>query len=129
MSTLSKAYFITTTINSSSIVKSTKLDSTIKAIINNYKNLSTKESSLVIEYLNTLRIVYYLKRLKYYNSTRYSSTLDLLRKSKIDLEYLFILRESSTTSEEIPSILERLNSYLVYTSILFKDYSKYFLSI
>jgi hypothetical protein len=75
MPLLTKAYFISNTINNSSIVKSTKLDSTIKAIINNFKRLDSKESSYIIEYLNTLRIIYYLKRLKYYNSTRYSTTL------------------------------------------------------
>jgi hypothetical protein len=75
MPLLTKAYFISNTINYSSIVKSTKLDSTIKAIINNFKRLDSKESSYIIEYLNTLRIICYLKRLKYYNSTRYSTTL------------------------------------------------------
>ena len=38
MPILTKAYFISTTINNSNIVKPTKVDSTIKAIINNYKN-------------------------------------------------------------------------------------------
>ena len=33
---LTKASFISTTINNSLVVKSTKVDSTIKAIINNY---------------------------------------------------------------------------------------------
>ena len=39
---LTKAIFISTTINNSLVVKSTKLDSTIKAIINNYKNIKGK---------------------------------------------------------------------------------------
>ena len=39
---LIKATFISTTINNSLVVKSTKLDSTIKAIINNYKKLKGK---------------------------------------------------------------------------------------
>jgi len=39
---LTKATFISTTINNSLVVKSTKLDSTIKAIINNYKKLKCK---------------------------------------------------------------------------------------
>ena len=75
MPLLTKAYFISNTINNSSIVNSTKLDSTIKAIINNYKRLNSKESSYIIQYLNTLRIIYYLKHLKYYNITRYNTTL------------------------------------------------------
>ncbi len=66
-------YFVRNYINNSNIVKSTKLDSTLKAIINNYKNNlnyieSTKE---VVDYLNILRVIYYLKRLKYYNINRY----------------------------------------------------------
>ena len=36
---LTKASFISTTINNSLVVKSTKVDSTIKAIINNYRSL------------------------------------------------------------------------------------------
>ncbi len=66
-------YFVRNYINNSNIVKFTKLDSTLKAIINNYKNNldyieSTKE---VVDYLNILRVIYYLKRLKYYNINRY----------------------------------------------------------
>ena len=36
---LTKASFITTIINNSLVVKPTKVDSTLKAIINNYKNI------------------------------------------------------------------------------------------
>jgi flagellar biosynthesis GTPase FlhF len=36
---LTKAVFISTTINNSLVVKSTKVDSTIKAIINNYRKI------------------------------------------------------------------------------------------
>jgi hypothetical protein len=84
MPSFSKVYFLTSFVNNSSIVKSTKLDSTIKAIINNYKKIDLESSSFIIDYLNTLRIIYYLARLKYYNSTRYSSTL-----SKYILYYLY----------------------------------------
>ena len=68
-------YFIRTTINNSNIIKSTKLDSTIKAIINNYKARNIIESNYIINYLNILRIIYYLKRLKYYNNNKYTYTL------------------------------------------------------
>ena len=68
-------YFIRTTINNSNIVKSTKLDSTIKAIINNYKARNIIKSDYIINYLNILRIIYYLKRLKYYNNNKYTYTL------------------------------------------------------
>ena len=71
MSKITTKDFITTSINRSLIVKSTKLDSTIKAIINSSKN----ENSTIIEYLNILRIVYYLKRLKYYNLNKFKITL------------------------------------------------------
>ena len=68
-------YFIRTIINNSNIVKSTKLDSTIKAIINNYKARNIIKSDYIINYLNILRIIYYLKRLKYYNNNKYTYTL------------------------------------------------------
>ncbi|KAH5001163.1 hypothetical protein HBI74_252190 [Parastagonospora nodorum] len=72
---LTKASFISSTINNSLVVKPTKLDSTLKAIINNYRKLKDKNSAYIIEYLNTLRIVYYLSRLSYYNSNKYRVTL------------------------------------------------------
>ena len=68
-------YFIRTIINNSNIVKSTKLDSIIKAIINNYKARNIIESNYIINYLNILRIIYYLKRLKYYNNNKHNYTL------------------------------------------------------
>ena len=75
MPLFSKIYFITSTINRSNIVKSTKLDSTIKAIISSYLVNLDIDSSIIIEYLNTLRIIYYLKRLKYYNFEKYLYTI------------------------------------------------------
>ena len=68
-------YFIRIIINNSNIVKSTKLDSIIKAIINNYKARNIIKSYYIINYLNILRIIYYLKRLKYYNNNKYTYTL------------------------------------------------------
>ena len=68
-------YFIRTTINNSNIIKSIKLDSIIKAIINNYKAKNIIKSNYIINYLNILRIIYYLKRLKYYNNNKYTYTL------------------------------------------------------
>jgi hypothetical protein len=38
---LTKANFISTTINNSLVVESTKVDSTIKAIINNYRKIKS----------------------------------------------------------------------------------------
>jgi hypothetical protein len=46
---LTKASFISSTINTSLDVKSTKLDSTLKAIINNYRTI--KGNSLVFLYI------------------------------------------------------------------------------
>lgn len=71
-STLDSRLFITTFINKCPIVKSSRLDKTIKAIINSYsKNeLEILDSSFLISYLNKLRIIYYLKRLDYYNRAK-----------------------------------------------------------
>ena len=71
MSKITSKEFITTSINRSLVVKTTKLDSTIKAIINSFKN----KDNIIIEYLNILRIIYYLKRLKYYNINKFKNTL------------------------------------------------------
>ena len=70
--------FITSFINKNSIVSTTKLDSTIKGIITflniekkkeskNTRNSNTR-ASILIGYLNKLRIIYFLKRLKYLDS-------------------------------------------------------------
>ncbi|KAH7089468.1 hypothetical protein FB567DRAFT_547054 [Paraphoma chrysanthemicola] len=64
---LTKASFISTTINNSLVVKPTKVDSTIKAIINNYRTFKN----------------------------RYKVTLNYLRKGKIELEYLFLLENNT----------------------------------
>ena len=63
--------FITRFINNCSIVKSSCLDKTIKAIINSYlkKNSEEKYNSL-INYLNKIRVIYYLKRLEYRDSNK-----------------------------------------------------------
>ena len=59
--------FINLFINNSCLVPRTKLDNILKAIINNYKGKNTIISIKIVEYLNQLRIIYYLQRLKYYN--------------------------------------------------------------
>ena len=79
MPTLTISYFIRNYINNSTIVKSTKLDSTIKAIINNYKTFDTELGRYIVDYLNILRVIYYLKRLKYYNNTKYIYNLSKFR--------------------------------------------------
>lgn len=59
--------FITIFINNCSIVKSSRLDNTIKALINNSTRLRRDN---IILYLNKIRIVYYLKRLEYRKPTK-----------------------------------------------------------
>lgn len=76
MFTFTLTTFITTIINKSYIVKSTKLDNTLKALINRVRqNLEEEENSIILEYLNILRVIYYLKRLKYYNPNIFSKTI------------------------------------------------------
>ena len=72
MSTFTTSSFIAKFVNNSSIVTSTELESTIKAIINNYKAREITNKSQLIEYLNKLRIIYFLRRLKYRNTLRAS---------------------------------------------------------
>jgi len=58
--------FITLYVNNCPLVKSSRLDKTIKATINYYKTtLKDIDYSNFINYLNKLRVVYYLKRLEY----------------------------------------------------------------
>jgi hypothetical protein len=59
--------FINRFINNCLIVKSSRLDKTIKAIINTYNKSNRKE---LRDYLNKIRIVYYLSRLEYKDSKR-----------------------------------------------------------
>lgn len=71
-STLDSKLFLTTFVNNCSIVRSSRLDRTLKAVINKYsKNkLEILDSSFIISYLNKLRIIYYLKRLDYFNRAK-----------------------------------------------------------
>lgn len=70
MSPISAQEFSLKTINNSFIVRSTRVDKTIKAIINSFKL-----NSEIVNYLNRLRIVYYLNRLNYLDQNRYKTTL------------------------------------------------------
>ena len=74
----SRLIFIKRYINKSSLLPTSKLDTTIRAVINRFIKDRSTLSPLVIEYLNILRIIYFLKRLKYYKLDRFS---DLSRKS------------------------------------------------
>lgn len=68
MSTLFDTKFlISRVINSCSIVPSSRLDGTIKAIINYYR---AREDWILIDYLNKIRIIYYIKRLEYRDSNK-----------------------------------------------------------
>ena len=72
MSNYTLLSFINTYINKSKEVLPTKLDSTIKAIINYFITTNINDSNTIyIKYLNILRITYYLKRLEYYNNSYY----------------------------------------------------------
>ena len=64
---INKSFITFNLINKSSLVRSTKIDSTIKDIINNINIIEDYVTSYLLEYLNTLRILYYIKRLEYYN--------------------------------------------------------------
>lgn len=65
-STLDTRGFITLYVNNCPLVKSSRLDKTIKATINHYNTtLKGIDYSNFISYLNKLRVVYYLKRLEY----------------------------------------------------------------
>ena len=61
-STLTPRTFALRFINNCPIVKSSRLDKTIKAIITSY---AKDDNTELISYLNKLRIIYYLKRLEY----------------------------------------------------------------
>ena len=64
-------YFITRFINNYSIVKSSCLDKTNKAIINYYLKKEPKDNyNSLIDYLNKIRVIYYLKRLEYKDSNK-----------------------------------------------------------
>lgn len=65
--TIDTKFFISRVINKCSIVSSSKLDKTIKALINNYK---ARDLDTIIDYLNKLRVIYYLKRLEYRDSLK-----------------------------------------------------------
>ena len=69
--------FINRVINKNkNIVTSTKIDSTIKAIINNFISTNNNNSNLIyINYLNIIRIIYYLSRVKYYKYSLFKQSI------------------------------------------------------
>ena len=74
-STIDSRFFISRIINYCPIVKSSRLDKTLKALINSYKE---KDARDIVEYLNKIRIIYYLKRLEYKDTIKaknYKGTL------------------------------------------------------
>ena len=111
--------FITKTINYSTIVPSSKLDRVLKAIINNFKVKKTSKSLEIIDYLNTLRIIYYIKRLKFKNNLYYLQTISIYTLDSIYKCFTKFFLDSSLEQE-----LNRVNLYLLIYSIIFKDNSK-----
>lgn len=83
-STLTTRDFIIKFINKCSIVRPSRLDKTIRALINTYNN---KGIEYLVEYLNKIRVIYYLKRLDYYNPS-----LSINYKSKA---YLSLLKSNT----------------------------------
>lgn len=69
----SKIRFINTYINKNRTLKTTKLDETIKGIINNLRTKKTDISTVLVDYLNIVRIIYFLKRVKYFKNSRFSN--------------------------------------------------------
>lgn len=65
--TIDTKYFLLNVINNCSIIPSSKLDRTIKGIIN---SLEGEYKEDLLSYLNKLRIIYYLKRLEYKDSKK-----------------------------------------------------------
>ena len=57
--------FIRSFINTYSKVPSSRLDRTLKALINTFTKESRED---IVDYLNKIRIIYYLKRLEYKDS-------------------------------------------------------------
>lgn len=144
--TLDLITFTTKFINNCADVKSSRLDKTIKAIINTYSSRGLEDSNalFLIDYLNKLRIIYYLKRLDYYKPSKalrlksklsnlllYSitnSSLDLVyrinkERRSLNLDYTLDLLEASKDSP-LSKELKDLNAYILYYSIIFKDPSK-----
>lgn len=62
LSIIDSKTFLLRIVNNCPLVPSSKLDRTIKGIINNLEERTKEDLTL---YLNKLRIVYYLKRLEY----------------------------------------------------------------
>lgn len=75
MSSTKTITFICNRINRNTIVPSSKLDKTIKAIINSYISKKNNFSTNIVDYLNILRVIYYIKRLKYKNTILYKQTI------------------------------------------------------
>lgn len=146
--TITPLYFIKQYINNSTKVSSTKIDKTIKYLINTLNTmLEIRSSSILIDYLNNVRIVYFIKRLKYYDfkqylelTSKYSTlyfretlanlfSLDLLYKSSknlvdLDLDLRKFIASYILEDSSYKEVFLHLNFYLLRYSYYFKDLSK-----
>jgi hypothetical protein len=136
---LSNLSFIKHYINSKKYFRPSPLDILFKAIINNNR------TPLLKPYLNMLRIIYFLNRLSkkdLVESKKLKSKLTLrFKRLSLLIYYLELLSTSSLRSRDIdldykaykarfiedPTLEKEfleLEEYLLYYSILFKDFSK-----
>lgn len=98
--TINPLYFINKYINNSPKVPSTKIDKVLKAIINTYRSIKDSNSRILIDYLNRVRVVYFIKRLKYYSPKDYRECISkLLPYSTILPLYLLTPSSRSTLYE------------------------------
>lgn len=124
-------------INRCPIIRSSRLDRTLKALINSFSSSNYLEE---IDYLNKLRVIYYLKRLEYkdyelaskYKSKSTTMYINIYTNNNIglfstssflDLDYTKDLTLASI-NPSLKDNLDSLNYYLLTYSIMFRDNSK-----
>lgn len=72
---ITTSYLLRKYVNNASKVPCSKIDKTLKAMINTLRSMNYITTPVLIEYLNRVRLVYFIKRLKYYSFEDYKKIL------------------------------------------------------
>ena len=111
--------FITQVVNKNQIVKSTRLEITLKALICNADAFG-KGRGTAIHFLNCLRMLSFTRKAKFYNHFKYESFISVMEKKRIDLDIGIVFKDNHV-NKDLKNELKKLTQYIVYCAYLFKD--------
>ena len=111
--------FITQVVNKNQLVKSSRLEITLKALICNAGAFG-KGKGTAIHFLNCLRVLSFMRKAKFCNHFKYESFISVMEKKIIDLDIGIVFKDKHI-NPDVKKELKALTQYIVYCAYLFKD--------